>query len=313
MNRIVTFDDGRITLIHGDSRFELEMMAIEGQRFDLTVFDPPYGVNYLGRGAIPLPHIANDGNAQDVAGWTVPAVEAVMKDGTAFYICTRYDVAPTWVDAMDKAGIKTNFNPIIWNKGNWSAGWVGDFRRQNETILRGNKGFCLPRPWKVGDLKHWQERMSFIQYDMAKMKPSDVESANVILGNLSFTDLEKVVKRDTCLWTFPVQHGKEASLHPTTKPPEIMERAIVNHSDPGDRVLDPFMGSAPVGVAAVRQGRCYTGIEIDPDYFALAVYNVAKAGGWDVDDDITQHVAGLVQAAKDRRKAVIDLNKQKGK
>ncbi|KAG8174666.1 hypothetical protein JTE90_027137 [Oedothorax gibbosus] len=54
------------------------------------------------------------------------------------------------------------------------------------------------------------------------------------------------------------------SLHPTMKPVELMERAIVNSSRPGDIVLDPFSGSGSTLIACERTGRICRTIELDP-------------------------------------------------
>ncbi len=67
-------------------------------------------------------------------------------------------------------------------------------------------------------------------------------------------------------WTNPVG----AKSHPTEKSVELMERYILNSSQPGDVVLDPFMGSGATGIAARRNGRRFIGFEIDPPYFATA-------------------------------------------
>ena len=44
-----------------------------------------------------------------------------------------------------------------------------------------------------------------------------------------------------------------------------------------DTILDPFMGSGTTGVAAVRLGRKFTGIEIDPGYFDIACRRIEAA------------------------------------
>lgn len=59
-------------------------------------------------------------------------------------------------------------------------------------------------------------------------------------------------------------------LHPTEKPVELMEFYILNSSDIGDTVLDPFMGSGSTGVACVQNGRNFIGMELDETYFAIA-------------------------------------------
>lgn len=65
--------------------------------------------------------------------------------------------------------------------------------------------------------------------------------------------------------------------HPTTKPVALMEHYISQSTKPGQVVLDPFMGSGSTGAAAVKTGRKFVGIEIDPKYFDLACRRVAEA------------------------------------
>lgn len=67
------------------------------------------------------------------------------------------------------------------------------------------------------------------------------------------------------------------SLHPTTKPVELVRSFIEWHTRPGDTILDPFMGSGTTGVACALTGRSFIGIEIDPAYVAIAERRIADA------------------------------------
>ena len=62
-------------------------------------------------------------------------------------------------------------------------------------------------------------------------------------------------------------HGK----HPTQKPLKLLERILLASTNKGDIVLDPFNGSGSTGVAALRLGRKYLGIEISGEYLDLAI------------------------------------------
>jgi site-specific DNA-methyltransferase (adenine-specific) len=62
-------------------------------------------------------------------------------------------------------------------------------------------------------------------------------------------------------------------VHPTQKPERLIERLIEKH--PRGVIADPFMGSGTTGVAAVRLERQFIGVEIDPDYFAIAVKRIS--------------------------------------
>lgn len=50
-------------------------------------------------------------------------------------------------------------------------------------------------------------------------------------------------------------------------------------SAPGGLVLDPYMGSGTTGVAAIRAGRRFVGVELDPEYFDIAHERIANAAG----------------------------------
>lgn len=58
--------------------------------------------------------------------------------------------------------------------------------------------------------------------------------------------------------------------HPTQKPVALMEHFVKTLTNPGDLVLDPFMGSGSTGVAAQALGRRFTGIELDETYYGIA-------------------------------------------
>lgn len=72
---------------------------------------------------------------------------------------------------------------------------------------------------------------------------------------------------------FNVQRGD----HPTQKPVDLMAYLIRTYTNVGDTVLDNTMGSGTTGVAAVREGRAFIGIEQDAAYFAIAQRRIAEA------------------------------------
>ena len=58
--------------------------------------------------------------------------------------------------------------------------------------------------------------------------------------------------------------------HPAEKPQALMEFLIRNSTNPGDVVLDPFMGSGTTGAACLATGRRFIGVEMDPEWFKVA-------------------------------------------
>lgn len=68
---------------------------------------------------------------------------------------------------------------------------------------------------------------------------------------------------------------------------------IRTYTDPGDTVLDFTMGSGSTGVAAVRQGRNFIGIERDPDYFAIAQKRLDEAQALKEFEDAQITIGGI--------------------
>lgn len=62
----------------------------------------------------------------------------------------------------------------------------------------------------------------------------------------------------------------KGNTHPTVKPTELMAYLCRLVTPPGGVVLDPFMGSGSTGKAAMREGFHFMGIEMDPEYLAIA-------------------------------------------
>jgi site-specific DNA-methyltransferase (adenine-specific) len=56
-----------------------------------------------------------------------------------------------------------------------------------------------------------------------------------------------------------------------------MEWALRQTTEPGQTILDPFMGSGTTGVAAVKLGRRFIGIEVEPKYYEIALKRIEAA------------------------------------
>lgn len=70
-----------------------------------------------------------------------------------------------------------------------------------------------------------------------------------------------------------------AGAHFATFPSELIKPCIRASTKFGDFVLDPFFGSGTVGVVCQEEGRQYIGIELNPEYVALAVERLQNRGG----------------------------------
>lgn len=84
------------------------------------------------------------------------------------------------------------------------------------------------------------------------------------------------------VWECPLDHGAgngRRNEHSTQKPVGLMMELIHDFTDRDDVVLDAFAGSGTTGVACLRFGRRFVGIERNPKYFALAVERLRAEEG----------------------------------
>lgn len=78
-------------------------------------------------------------------------------------------------------------------------------------------------------------------------------------------------------WVISNPYTGETNGHPAPMPFSLASDHIETWTLPGQTVLDPFLGSGTTGVAAVKLGRKFVGIEIDEGYFEGACERIRKA------------------------------------
>ena len=90
---------------------------------------------------------------------------------------------------------------------------------------------------------------------------------------LAWTNLDRVARRII----YRPQNMDGGKEHPTQKPIEVMAWCIDHLPKTVSTIIDPFMGSGTTGVAAVKRGKCFTGIEREAKYFDIACRRIEAA------------------------------------
>jgi DNA methylase len=87
------------------------------------------------------------------------------------------------------------------------------------------------------------------------------------------------------VWTYPgaSSRGSDARRglqdHPTVKPTAMLEDALLDMTNRGDIVLDPFLGSGSTLIAAAAKGRICRGVELDPLYVDVIIRRYQAVSG----------------------------------
>ena len=230
--------DKELKLICGDAIEELKKIPSKSIR--LIVTDPPYNLN------------KNYGNNQDQLEfeeyldfsrlWLTEANRVLTDDGTIYvFMGMRYI---SYIYSILEQELRMTFNS-----------WITWFYTQG---IGKTKGFS-PRHDDILMFTKDPKRFVF-HLDEIRVPQKFYRSVNNMRG-----------ANPGNVWEFSHVHycNKDRKKHPTQKPEGLFERMILASSDPGDIVLDPFVGSGTALRVCQQTGRKGIGIDINPDYIKM--------------------------------------------
>jgi len=211
--------------------------------------DPPYNLQLKGELRRPDESIVDgvddawdrfpDLAAYDAftRAWLTECRRVLRKDGTIWVMGAYHNVFRLGV-ALQDLGFWI-LNDVIWRKANPMPNFRGRrFTNAHETLI-----------WAA----HGQESKYRFNYAAMKTLNDDVQ-----------------MRSD---WFIPLCTGGERlrdekgdKLHPTQKPEALLHRVILSCTQPGEVVLDPFLGSGTTAAVAKRLGRRFIGIEREERY-----------------------------------------------
>lgn len=136
--------------------------------------------------------------------------------------------------------------------------WVAEF----PAVVWGGNNFCDQLPRSTGWLVWYKYAPEMSHHSQAE---------------LAWTNTTKTIRHYSEQFT-GFMRQREGQFHPTQKPIRLMMWCI-HHSKVIETatILDPFMGSGTTGVACVKTGRQFIGIEIDEGYFEIAKKRIQEA------------------------------------
>lgn len=146
--------------------------------------------------------------------------------------------------------------------------------------------------WKISQLKDLMEKHKFKQIrfiEWIKTNPQPLNSNLNYLTNCREIALIGIKgskptfnsKYDNGLYMFPLQGGKNR-FHPTQKNLKLFEELIKKHSNEGDLVLDPFLGSGTSALASLNTNRNIAGCEKSQFFFDKLLVNLKKSRSFEV-------------------------------
>ncbi len=232
------------------------LKSLDDESVDLVVSSPPYniGKEYEARRALDL-------YLEEQAAILHECVRALRPSGSVFWQIGSFSDRGTLIPLdvrffpiLESLGLYPR-NRIIWARSHGLHA-RNKFSARHETVL-----------WftKSDDYKFDLDRIRVPQkYPDKKSYRGD--SKGTLSGNPNG-------KNPGDIWLFRnVKHNhEEQTIHPAQFPEDLIARIMLATTEPGDVVLDPYMGAGTVAVVARDHGRHFLGAELDPKYHEVAM------------------------------------------
>jgi adenine-specific DNA-methyltransferase len=226
---------------------------------NLTVTSPPYNIGKEYENHLKL---------ADYLTWCKTWIEEIYRltaNNGAFWLNLGYLSIPEKAKGIPIAYLLWEYIPfyliqeIVWNYG---AGVAGKkfFSPRNEKFL-----------WYVKNENDYIFNLDEIRDPNVKY-PNQKKNGKIKVNLLG--------KNPTDVWQFPKvtsgknRSSKERTPHPAQFPLAVIERIIKASSNPGDLILDPFLGSGTTAVAAIKLNRSVIGFEINSNYCEIAAKRI---------------------------------------
>ncbi len=250
---------------------EVWAMLMQGERADICVVDPPYGVDLERKnrlldkldggdrnGTAPIKNDKmSDADFAEFMERSYACLFGELKAGATIYVFHSDKYAGIFRNEFEKAGFKFS-QTLIWRKNNVVLG-PARYLPIHEPIIVGRKPGSKSA-WYGGrkqkTIIDLGEGSPFTQLEDGRWQIRIGDNVMIVAG-------DAMVEQQPSTMLFE-QKPSKSGLHQSQKPVALCERLLANSARRGDIVIDGFGGSGSTLIAADRQGMYARLVEMDP-------------------------------------------------
>ena len=225
---------------------------LPSESVDLLFLDPPYNISKTFN-KTSFKKTSSFAYKEWFKSWFIPLLH-VLKPTASIYVCSDWST-PVQEILMEHLIVR---NRITWERDK-GRGALSNWKNCSEDIWFATKS----------------QKYTF-NVDAVKLKRKVLAPYKKNGTPKDWFETCTGKFRLTCpsnLWTditIPFWSMSENTKHPTQKPEKLLAKIILASSNPGDVILDPFLGSGTTSVVAKKLSRQYIGIELDTEYCCIA-------------------------------------------
>jgi site-specific DNA-methyltransferase (adenine-specific) len=248
------------------------LSSLKSDSADLIFADPPYNIKKAEWDTFE--------SQQEYVNWSLTWIEQaarVLKSTGTLYICGFSEILADL--KLPASRYFQGCRWLVWHYKN-KANLGNDWGRSHESILhfRKTKEFTF----NVDDVRtpYGNHTLKYPEHPQAETSQYGNGSNK---GRLWNPNPRGAKPRDVLEIPTTCNGMHEKTPHPTQKPEELLRKIILASSNPGDTVIDPFLGSGTTAVVAEQLKRQWRGCDTSPEYCQWAADRVELVEDWPVE------------------------------
>jgi site-specific DNA-methyltransferase (adenine-specific) len=249
------------------------LRSLETACADLVFADPPYNIKKAEWDSFE--------SQEEYVRWSMRWIEQaarVLKPTGTLYICGFSEILADL--KLPASRFFKGCRWLVWHYKN-KANLGSDWGRSHESILHFRKSRQFT--FNIDDVRisYGNHTLKYPEHPQAET--SQYGNGKASKGRLWNPNPRGAKPRDVIEIPTTCNGMHEKTPHPTQKPEELLRKLVLASSDPGDLVLDPFLGSGTTAVVAEQLGRKWKGCDLSIEYCEWAIHRIELVEGWPVE------------------------------
>lgn len=249
------------------------LRSLEASSVDLIFADPPYNIKKAEWDEFE--------SQEQYVNWSLKWIEEaarILKLTGTLYICGFSEIL-----ADIKLPASKFFKGCRWlvwhykNKANLGSDWG----RSHESILHFRKSKSFTMNIDNVRISYGDHTLKYPEHPQAET--SQYGNGENSKGRIWQPNPAGAKPRDVIEIPTTCNGMHEKTNHPTQKPEELLRKFVLASSNPGDMVVDPFLGSGTTAVVAEQLERKWKGCDISPEYCHWAAKRIELVENWSVE------------------------------
>ena len=249
------------------------LRSLKSESVDLIFADPPYNIKKADWDSF--------GSQEEYVEWSrcwIEQAARVLKSSGTLYVCGFSEILADL--KLPASRFFKGCRWLVWHYKN-KANLGSDWGRSHESLLHFRKSQRFTFNVDNVRLPYGNHTLKYPEHPQAETSQYGKDHAGK--DKLWRPHPRGAKPRDVIETPTTCNGMHEKTPHPTQKPEELLRKIVLASSNPGDLVVDPFIGAGTTAVVAEQLGRKWKGCDISHEYCQWAARRIELVEDWPVE------------------------------